>query len=61
MAICIQVILQQIIFIFEMEAIFVYCRFYINLLNILIIKVDKYLPYICSRVDQKHLMNENEK
>jgi len=39
MAICIQVILQQIIFIFEMEAIFVYCRFYINLLNILIIKV----------------------
>ena len=37
MAICIQVTLQQIIFIFEIEAIFVYCRFYVNLLNILII------------------------
>jgi len=60
MAICIQVILQQIIFIFEMEAIFVYCRFYINLLNILIITVDKNLPYICSRVDHKNIRPFNE-
>lgn len=43
-----------------MEAIFVHCRFYINLLNILIMTVDKNLPYICSRFDHQNMRPFNE-
>ena len=52
--------ITKIIFIFEMEAIFVHCRVYINLLNILIMTVDKNLPYICSRFDHQNMRPFNE-